>query len=464
MIRSRIVVCFVLLVALPVRSIFAAGKKGTSSDLRKAEYPVGVYGAIEGASRFQDADYSRLFLRDGLKQCDPKIIFGIVQEAVGAQENYKALFFARIFTEMKPDLAAGWNNRAALANSLGLKDEAAASALRMTDPASITPVPLSMLPGVGLKVRPKSLADWAAAMTLVGDSLAAIGGEHFAVAVRDDISGLKVSDPEEVRNTDASLIQAGLSPTGPYALANPMQAAAVPPNLFVLKNPDPINYVTVKKFEMFGAIAMAMASGYTSNATGSEAAGQMMGDAMEVQSNYKGGSYEKGVYGDDGPMLHLTKDHPKSAGKEYAVGNPVTILWASGPSFFSSYHGRWDSKNKPWVSSTPAGQIWDSKAKWSYRRLSDLYFPKLMSFCNGACSVPVTAMEAMLTSDNVEKIAPSLTGKLVDLTEQRRSYESDKLTLGSGNAGDTYVGFDESGTVYKIQIRVSQPSGWLVEP
>lgn len=457
---QQVFVCSCLLFCSVTAS---AGDKKPKPDLRIAPPPQGVYGAVDGSARFQNAEYYKLFMHDGIKSSDPKVLYGVMQDAATAGENYKALYLARIFTEMKPDLAAGWNNRAALANSLGLRDEAAACAIRVTDPTSKLPIPLSVLPGSGLKVKPVTFADWAAAMALVGDSLAAHNGERDVVAVRDDISGLNMADLERVRKNDADLVAAGLTPTGPYATVRPLQVEAVGANLFVLKNPDPMSYTTVKKMKMFGAFAMAMASGYTGDATGAQAAGQMMGDAMEVESNYKGGSYEKGTF-DDGSKMLMKKDKPKSSGKEYAVGNPVTILWASGPSLMPNFFGRWDTKKNPIVTVSKPGQAWDPNAKSKPIQPAHLYYPRLMSFCDGLCSKPVSAMEAILTPSDVAKLSPGLSASLIDLTPQRQSYAIGKLTIASGNAQDSYVGFDENGAVYKIQLTNSQPTGWLVEP
>jgi hypothetical protein len=397
------------------------------------------------------------------------MLFGLIQNAIANKENYKALYLARIFNEIKPDLAAGWTNRAAIANSLGLKAEAEAAALRATDITRQTPVPLSVLPGSGLKVRPASLADWAASLALVGDSLSAQNGERSAVAVRDDISGVAVADPNEVREADSRQIAAGLTATGPWATAKPLQADLVDANLFVLKEPVAMGYGTVKKGMMFlGAVlaaesAMAGSMGVAGSGDLAQTSGQVMGNAFEVESNFHGGSYKKGVYDDNG-KISLAKDKPKSAGKEYAVGNPLILLWASGPSLLPSYYGRWETRHSPTFQVAKADAPWNGKGDTKSENPPNLTYPRLQSLCAATCSKPVSLIEAILTPDEVSKLAPTLNAAPVDLDAQRQAYPDGKLTLAEGNANNAWVGFDDGGWVYSIRVSHSQPTGMLVEP
>jgi hypothetical protein len=437
---------------------------GSAQDPRTVAFPVGVYSAIEGADRFQPPAYFEFFLRDGIKRADAHAIFECAQTAAKNRENYKALFLMRVFTQIKPDLPAAWINRAALAQSLGLPDEAAASAVHANNPTISAPVPLGVVPGVGLSVRPTTLADWAAALALVGDSVSAKEGDRVLVAVRDDLSGLTLADPDKVRESDQELINDGLSPMGPYAIANPLTAEVIPANLFVLEHARPMSYSTVQKGKMFAAFLMSALSGYTQNTQGAAAAGQLAGDATEVASYYNGGSYDKGTYTSAAGKLTFTHDHPKSSGKSFAVGSPRAVLWASGPSTLASYLGRWTTDNNPPVASTPPGKPWDRGAKGSIRGVPDLYYPRLMSFCAENCTYPMSMLEVMLTPDDLGRLAPPLSQAVPYIESEREAYLNGTLTVESGNAGDDYVGFDRAGTVYRITTHPSQPAGWLVKP
>ena len=98
-------------------------------------------------------------------------------------ETYKALYLARVFTTAKPDLAAGWTNRAQLAASLGFDAEATASRANASEAGSRPIPPASSRCDETSAIL---LADWAAALALVADDVVVKEGPHALVAVRDD--------------------------------------------------------------------------------------------------------------------------------------------------------------------------------------------------------------------------------------------------------------------------------------
>jgi hypothetical protein len=64
---------------------------------------------VKGAERFENANYFTLMAADGIHNVDPKVLYERLQAAVAANERYKALYMARIFTDVRPDDAAAWS-------------------------------------------------------------------------------------------------------------------------------------------------------------------------------------------------------------------------------------------------------------------------------------------------------------------------------------------------------------------
>ena len=105
---------------------------------------------VKGAGRFENANYFTLMAADGIHKVDPKTLYERLQAAVAANERYKALYLARIFTDLKPDAPAAWSNRARLASALGLTEEASACEQNARNPSQRVNVPLAdILPGRG---------------------------------------------------------------------------------------------------------------------------------------------------------------------------------------------------------------------------------------------------------------------------------------------------------------------------
>jgi hypothetical protein len=407
-------------------------------------------------------------LGGGLKSTSSKVIFERMSTAANSKENYKALYFARIFTQLEPQMAAGWANRAALANALNLKEEAKACAAKAADPNSSVQVPLDSLPGQ-ISVQPTSLADWAAAMALLADGTATKTGRNSIVAVRDDISGIQVPTAEEVKENDEELVELGLPPDGPWSAPAPIRLNQVGPNSFVLDKPEAMHYKTVKKGTMFGAMVMAGLAGYAgasnpvASAMDSELAGKMASDATNVANHYTGGTYTKVVYGGDPIQATSSVDHPISAGKSHAVGIPVPIFWASGRSDQATYLGHWSAGTKPLVIEHNAGKAEDPKHRTKTQNVPDLEFPRLGVLCAKTCSAPVSAFELMLTREDLVAISPSSIGQTqVDLDVYREAYTQNKLTLIPSNFRERwYLGFDSKGNAYEVN---ATPAGWLVSP
>jgi hypothetical protein len=451
-----------LLLSASVESVVNA-QVTSSSNL-----PDNVIAQLPSGGRFKDPVYFNLMLGGSLKTTSSKVIFERMTAAANLKENYKALYLARIFTELEPKLAAGWANRAALATALNLKDEANACVQKANDPSANIQVPIDTLPG-HMSTQPTSLADWAAAMALLADGTAAKSGQNSMIAVRDDISGIQVPSSEEVKENDEELVELGLPPDGPWSAPAPIRLNQVAPNSFLLVKPEAMHYKTVKKASMFGAMLMAGLSGMTAvsnpvaSAAGSEVAGEMASDATNVANHYTGGSYTKVVFVGDPTQTTATVDHPIPAGKSHAVGNPVPILWASGHSDQPTYLGHWSAGTKPLVIEHHVGKKEDPKHRAKTQNVPDLEYPRLGILCSKTCSIPVSTLELMLTRDDLVTISPSTIGSLPpDLDLYRTAYTQNALTLLPSNLRERwYLGFDSKANAYEIN---STPAGWLVPP
>jgi hypothetical protein len=390
-----------------------------------------------------------------------------MQAAAQANENYKALYFARIFTEVEPQNAVGWQNRSKLASNLGLPEEALASQARASDPKSAQVVPAGFLPGRKVPVKPATLPDWAAALALLSQDLAATRGPAEELAVRDDISGVKVATADEVRENDAQLTKLNLPPEGPWADPKPLNVNQVLTNCFALKDAEAMHYHSVDGGKMFGAMMMAGLAGYSSAAApaaaalDSQVAGKLVTDASNVKSNYSGGHYAKLLYDKDSINGVTTSDKPKTSGKTHALGSPFPLLWGSGDPTAPTFLAALSAGQKPAVVEIKAGQeVPPGKEKVKLESLPPLHYPKFGILCSAQCSYPVALGEIILTREDLQEFAPNLLSLLPDLTSLRTAYLSDGLTMSPGNySANTFIGFDERGDAFRFSV---SPSVWIV--
>jgi hypothetical protein len=437
-------------------------------------FPAAYTKLVDGATRFENPDYFSLMASDGIKKTDAKSLYARLQAAVAANERYKALYLARVLTQMRPENAAMWANRAQLATALGLTEEAAICQKDAEDPAHIVNPPLTdVLPGQGLAVKPATLADWAAATALLSDGVAEKAGKQALVAFKDSVSGIHEATAEEVQENDNDAREAGLPPPGPWARPEPVQVAHVLGNVFSERGADPMHFKSMNKGGMFGAMVMAGLAGANQNTNpalaqqGADMAQQMAGQASNVPSHYKDGSYTRVTYAGDKEVD--TPDHPLSAGLDEALGTPVPFLWASGGSTEPAFKGAWKSNQKTKTKRiTPANleDMNNAKAK-RVDPPDQLQFPKLMGLCvannptsKQSCTQPLTLLEVLLTPDDVGALAPSLSGSLLDTGTYRNAYGSLYMTLTPGNGGGSRMwGVDGEGAAYPLY---PNPTSWVV--
>lgn len=427
---------------------------GPQESASQAGYPEAFFKAMPGTERFKDPAYFRTLAGDGIRTADPKALFGRISAAIEANEAYKALYLSRLFNELQPDNAIGWTNRAKLAASLGFSEEAAAAQAN-AESGSARPVPGGALPGA-FKVRPTSLSDWAAALAMAGDDVTAREGRLVILAVRDDLSGIDVAPAEAVQRENR----------GPWATARPVQVEHVLPSLFAMPQAKPMDRKSIKGgLFALGAIALA-GSTYSTSVGAADAAtqfaelyGNAMAKAFEVPSEFKGGSYFAVTYKGSAPQRAELK--PKTAGKHEAVGTPLPVLWASGPSLSSVVTAAWTNGDS---SKTEAIKVDAStkKQEWKKHQISTLSYPRLHELCvaPNRCSPRLTLLELVLTADDLRAIAPGAETRLPSTDVFAASYaQGGPLTVTA--AGERFAGFDAKGTVY---ITKQRPTEWLTSP
>ena len=430
-----------------------------SNDPRRILAPVPSSGPFSEAllkvypeyERFRDERYLRLLAADGLRKADPQALVERMRAAATRGEIYKALYLARVFTAVKPELPAGWTNRGRLAASLGFDAEAAASQRNAEAPGSAS-VPSAALPGK-MKVRPATLSDWAAALALLADDVAATEGAHAIVAVRDDLSGLSPASDDDVARENR----------GPWATAKPVQVEHVLTNLFVLKQATPMDKKSMKGgLFALGAVALG-ATTFATTVGATEAAAaftEMYGDAMskafEVPSELKGGSFVSVTF--TGNTAKAVENKPRTAGKYEAVSTPLPILWASGGSMNPTLQAQWKNGDES-KSQAIRLDAKTTKREWKKHQVPALAYPRIAQLCLNArlCSPRVTLFELMLTAEDVAVMAPGLERALPDTSKFATMYAASQ-PLSVIAAGENLVGVDTAGVVYITQLR---PTEWL---
>ena len=437
-----------------------------------AGFPETVISTLNGGQRFRDPAYFRLMAGDGLRSVDPQVLYARLQVAVHANERYKALYFATIFTELQPSLPTGWSNRATLAASFGLTTEAELCRKNAAYPAHPQTVNSTMLPGAALKYEPVSLADWAAALALVSDSVAEREGSEALIAFPDDVSGIHEATQQEIEESNAALQSSGLPPTGPWADAQPVRLQDILANAFSLRSGQPMSYRFQSRSSAFGAGLIAALSSVVaqSNPTlaeaGLETAQDENSQGSQMPSHYSGGSYLTTAYKDDAQILDTKKPH--SSGEDHAVGAPIPLLPASGGSFNPIYAGRWVAGEKPLIKRITASDLKSGKpVEWRERRPPDtLFFPKLITLCAATCAQPATLTELLLTDDDVLALSPSLYAAYVrgcmgvgKVDFLRSDFRSGQIRVGGSFGERQFIAFDDHGDAYILRWG---PAEWLV--
>lgn len=437
-----------------------------------AAFPETLTHTLQAGQRFASPAYFRFMAGDGLHSVDPRVLYARMQAAAQANEQYKAFYFATIFTELRPTLAAGWSNRAVLAATFGLTTEAKFCQKNAADPQHAQPVNSSMLPGAAVKYKPVSLSDWAAAVALLANSVAEGEGPEALIAFRDDISGIHEATQQEIADSNAFTQSAGMPPTGPWASAEPVCLQDVLANAFSLRSGQPMKYRFESRSGAFGAALLAGLSGVAAQSNpalaqaGLETAEDENDRASQIPSHYSGGSYVTAIYRHNSQVLDTQK--PRAAGVDHAIGSPMPLLLASGGSFAPVYVGHWAAGEKPLMKRITVSDLKSGKeVKFQERRPPDtLYFPKLITLCAARCTLPVTLAELILTSDDVLALAPSLyidhltasTGEST-IPSVSSYFQSGQIRLEGSFGGTQYVAFDDQGNTYILRWG---PAEWVV--
>jgi hypothetical protein len=451
----------------------AAKKKDHDEAKSRAAFAAPYTKVVRGAERFENANYFSLMASDGIRKIDAKVVYARLQAAVAADERYKALYLARILTELKRDNPAVWTNRAQLASALGLVGEATACESNAKNPSQPVSVSLAdILPGTALKIKPTTLSDWAAATALLSDGMAEKDGKQALVSFKDMVSGIHEATEKEIADRNESFQQNGLNPPGPWAIPEPVQLRHVLANAFELRSAEPMHNHSTSNGGMFAAMMMAGLSGMQQNTNPTlarqtmDAAQQMAGRASEVPSHYKGGSYTRVAF-DDGKEV-ITPDHPQTSGEFETVREPVPFLWASGGSMEPYFFGYWKTTQSTKVRKITIANLDDvnnAHAK-RYSPPTELAFPKLAKLCivrgpeDKVCSSPLSLMELLLTRDDVGTLAPALSADLVNLDGYRQSYDSAILVLEPSNGDGQYMwGVDDNGALFQLS---PSATSWLI--
>ena len=451
--KTTRIMATVILAATVVGTVKADDRKPAAAPA-PATFPATFLKTSSDLQRFADPSYFKVLAADGLRTADPKALFQRIAAASKAGESYKALYLSRIFTDVQPDNATGWTNRARLAASLGFNAEAAAAQANADAGAGAgRPVAGSALPGA-FKVRPTTLADWAAALALTADDVTAREGRTVVVSVKDDLSGVKVPSNEEIQRQGR----------GPWATAQPVQVEDVLPNLFAMPQAAaPMDHKSMKGgLFALGALAMA-ASAYSSSLGAHDAAtqyselyGNAMGKAFEVPSEFKGGAFTATTYVNG--TARTTKLAPKTSGKREAIGTPVPLLWASGQSLNATVQAIWRNGD---TDKTEAIKI-DAKTKkeqWKKYAVPSLFYPRMQKFCSqGQCSSNLTLHEVMLSREDLLALAPGTESALPSVAAWTSRYSA-RQPMSVVAAGDSFTGFDAAGVVYVTRHR---PTEWLI--
>lgn len=440
----------VILAATMVGAVGADDKKSATA-VAPATFPATFLKTSPDLQRFADPAYFKMLAADGLRTADPKALYQRMAAASRAGETYKALYLSRIFTDLQPDNATGWANRARLAKSLGF-DAEAAGAQANADAGAGRPVAGGGLPGA-FKVRPTTLADWAAALALAADDVTTREQRAVVVSVKDDLSGHNVPSNEEIQRQGR----------GPWLTARPVQVEDVLPNFFSMPQATPMDGKSMKG-GMFALGALAMAASAYSSSIGaydaatqySELYGNAMGKAFEVPSEFKGGTFTATTYING--AVRNTKLVPKTSGKREAIGTPLPLLWASGPSLNSTVPATWRNgdTNK---SLTMKIDSKTRKQEWKKHAVPTLFYPRVHRLCGQSqCSPNLTLQEAMLSREDLQALAPGTESALPDLAAWMARYTS-RQSMSVVAAGDTFTGFDAAGVVYVTRQR---PTEWLI--
>lgn len=425
---------------LGLASTSAAAKKERQPS--GAGYPDAFVTYLQDGSRFKNPQYFHAMAADGIATADPKAIYAVLQRSLSAEENYKALYLARVFTKVRPDLSSGWLNRANIASSLGFDEEAASASKRAGMAA--TDVVREALPGNSGKVRPVDLQDWAASLMLVADGTTRFG-PNLLVAVEDDISG----------------VHSEISQSSPSVRAADIKAADLGPNLFFLQRATPMKFKSENAGSSWGSTLMALTSGLASangdinTATqAADQAGRLSAEAAAVSFHYTGGKYEEVRCSGAKPLVTLAT--PKATGEFSVIRTPVPVLAASGSPQGPTVTASFSTLRTAEFSRIRASHPTALPAKYKASGSMTLQFPRLLAIGRNLYFTPA---ELLLTAQDIRELFPLLGPQQIDLAQAQADYRAGRLEFSPDNCKLGLAGYDEAGNLYSTHL---SPDHWLV--
>lgn len=431
----------------------------------------------KGAERLGDPMYVRMMAGEGLLSVAPPALFGRIKAAMNNGERYKALYLSRLLARMTPNNAAVSQNIDAISGSLGFS----ASVTRAATLSNR--VPSEPLPGTAFKIRPSSLADWAAAVSLVADELADTEGRYSLVALKDSLSGIQVRQmqfDDPVRGPRALV----------WAEPKPLLLDSILSNLFSIHQ---ARAMAEKGTNVMGLLAAAGTAylgsvGALTSAQISQITEGLTMDAVARTSRLKEGSYVARQYINGRVSETPLKARP--SGERAGIDLPVPVLWASGGSLSSALFARLGDNHGQPAKSYVRRFTQNVEAKSGtnvtvpdllYPRLAMLYATKavdeagrnLVTLGDPLVASPVTSLELILTDEDIRALVMDASQQAMilrmrpDSESAARAYIASPATLAfaplnaisGASGGGELVGFDESGVCYGVS---RSEQAWLM--
>jgi hypothetical protein len=405
-------------------------------------------------SRFKNTRYAEIFAGPGLRSVSPEALYSKAKSAADAGEIYLALFFSTLLTDAAAENPAVWKNRAVLAGSLGLVQEAHACEQRSSAPGTREPLAPYLLPG-SITNEPKSLADWAAAVALLGWSTEARQPGVFTY-FDDSLSGFDVD--KHTNKYDGTTMTS--------VWTHVPKIADLLPNLYIGTRLHPMRENTVSTGKAIGMGLLAglvgSAGAYSGNTVQANALVEeisaSLGRGLEQPSRYKGGDYvmrrfENGHFKDQAAK-------PLPAAEYDAIHVPTPFLWALGSPFLPSVEARIvDAKDHDVKLRLNKTDGYEEKAET--RRLPDLQVVKLARL-SSLDDTEVTLLEVLLKPEDLDLLfgveAQPVKAMMPDLT---KSYDAYRDYRGSLSLPPTSLRiFGGDGRCYSISP--TKETEWLV--
>jgi hypothetical protein len=454
-----------------------------------AAFPACYTRSAVGAGRFEDQRYYGLMAADGLRSSPPQALFARSTAAAKSGELYKALFFARLLTKAAPDRPAVWTNAAAIADQLSLSKEAAGYRAHAIGAAAGSLVS-ELLPGAPIPRRPKTLSDWAAAVSLMSDNLAAIDGPQALASLKDAVSGMQVNHgPSQI--SGRGVVQ--------WAEPVPIRLDDVLPNVFALRDARAMaqrgvgwGNILLATYATASAAAGAAFAGTNpyynpaANANLSAASGEAVAQAFAQTGRWKDGSYTIRRYTDG----HAAEQRltPRPAGEFEAIDLPVPVLLASGDALSGTQIVRMTDKSggparmlARRISSDGAAAKPKAStvAAMSYPRLATLRqrvqaSENVQRYGSVYGDTAVTVLELLLSPEDIAALAPgasaAITSSLPALGAAASAYERGDETLvfnvqngllrdSNDGVEGNLIGWDARGVCYAVSVT---PGAWAV--